>query len=279
MKLRTLESVPYDTLHRAFRSAFADYAVPFELGLEQLREMHRRRGVRPDLSVGSFDGDDLVAFTFNGFGDWRGARSGYDAGTGVVASHRGQGVASDMMQRSLELLRDAGATRYVLEVLQSNAAAFRVYERLGFEVTRELLCWTLDRPARRPNSTTIVTTATIDRPPDEMWDWSPSWQNSSDSIRRTSEPRTVLLAKLDDRAVGYAIVFPSGDLAQFAVAKDCRRQGVGTALINAAREASENSLRIINTDAGDSGASTFLQSIGAEETVRQYEMALSINRT
>jgi ribosomal protein S18 acetylase RimI-like enzyme len=182
------------------------------------------------------------------------------------------------MEQSLELLRNVGANRYVLEVLQSNAAAIRVYQRLGFEITRELFCWTLDRPARRSNQTRISTVAAIDVREEELWDWTPSWQNSHDSIRRAGEPRTFLAAGNEDDVVGYATVFKSGDLPQLAVAKDRRREGIGTALIDAAREASEHPLRIINTDGGDPGTAVFLRTLGAQETVRQYEMILSIDR-
>ena len=68
------------------------------------------------------------------------------------------------------------------------------------------------------------------------------------------------------------MLFSSGDLAQFAVARDDRRRGIGTALLAAARAASPSPLRIVNTDAGCAATSRFLASVGSSELVRQYEM-------
>lgn len=276
MQLRSLEMIPFETLFDAFRRAFVDYSVPIALTRTQLAEIHRRRGVRLDLSAGAFAGDALVGFTFNGLGEWEGRRSGYDSGTGVCPDARGRRLASRMMYRSLELLRDVGATRYVLEVIQDNAVAYRVYEGLGFRVTRELLCWSLDSVAESTNAEIgIELVSSLDSvKPGGMWDWTPTWQNSIDSIRRAAELRSILAAVESDAVVGYAVLFESGDLAQFAVAPSSRRCGIGTALLHAARARSTHPLRIINTDSRDAGTSSFLEALGATETVRQYEMIL-----
>lgn len=278
VKLLTLESIPYATLHRAFLAAFADYAIPFEISLEQFMELHRRRGVRLDLSVGAFDGDDIVGFTFNGLGRWDDHDAGYDAGTGVAPEARGSGLAALMMERSFDLLRAKGATHYLLEVLQSNTTAFRIYQRAGFCVTRELLAWKLD-DRRRDNAVDveIAHEASLDgiRTPD-MWDWQPSWQNSLDSMQRAAQTKTILTARNRTQLLGYAIVFSSGDLAQLAVAKEHRRRGIGTALVQSALEACRNPLRIVNTDSGDTGTTAFLEALGAHELVRQYEMLRDI---
>jgi ribosomal protein S18 acetylase RimI-like enzyme len=278
MNLRTLEDVPYPRLHQAFLAAFADYAVPLALTELQLAEMHRRRGVRLDLSVGVFDGDAIAGFTFNGFGPWGGASAGYDSGTGVLPSARGKRLAALMMERSLELLGAAGATRYVLEVLQGNATAFRVYEGIGFRVTREFLCWSLD--VVRPRSAAAFAIARASSIDDVqvsgMRDWMPSWQHSDASLARAGEKKTILVARDGDDVAGYLAVFASGDVAQFAVSRAHRRRGIATALVRAARDLSPCPLRIVNIDAGDSGTRRFLEAVGAIETVRQYEMVLEL---
>lgn len=276
MKLRSLESTPFDVIYDAFRRAFADYTVSIAVTRPQLEEIHRRRGVRLDLSVGAFDHDELVGFTFNALGTWDGRSSGYDSGTGVCPDARGRRLSTLMMERSLELLRTAGANRYVLEVIQSNTPAFRVYESIGFEITRSLFCWDLDRVAIPPRSGIDIeifdSLDAIDKA--SMHDWSPSWQNSTGSIGRAREPRTILAAVDDDEIVGYAVLFDSGDLAQFAVTPSRRRQGIGTTLLCAARAQSSKPLRIINTDAGDAGTTCFLEALGGTPLVSQYEMVL-----
>ena len=100
MEIRTRESASIEMIHDAFTRAFSDYLVPMKLSALQLAELHRRRGVRLDLSVGAFENDELVGFTFNGLDEWSGATTGYDAGTGVAPSARGQGLSTVMLERT-----------------------------------------------------------------------------------------------------------------------------------------------------------------------------------
>ena len=50
----------------------------------------------------------------------------------VLASHRGQRVAEQMLARVDEIARERGACKLTLEVLAGNASAVRLYERVGF---------------------------------------------------------------------------------------------------------------------------------------------------
>ncbi|MDB5886440.1 MAG: GCN5-related N-acetyltransferase [Polaromonas sp.] len=50
----------------------------------------------------------------------------------VLASHRGRRVAEQMLALAETLARERGACKLTLEVLQGNARAIRLYERMGF---------------------------------------------------------------------------------------------------------------------------------------------------
>lgn len=50
----------------------------------------------------------------------------------VLASHRGQRVAEKMLVLVEQIARERGACKLTLEVLQGNASAIRLYERVGF---------------------------------------------------------------------------------------------------------------------------------------------------
>lgn len=285
MEIRPHLSIPSVTLHRAFSESFADYAVPLRLSPEALSELHRRRGVRYDLSVGAFDQDRLVGFTFNGLGTFDGRLTGYDAGTGVIPAARGRGLARRMMERSLCLLDARGAERSILEVLQTNRRAIDLYRDIGFRIRRELLCWRLgDVPPTREVPDLVIQSAgsaeavglDVHRDAPPLWACAPSWQNSSESIARATAARTVLVARVGDALGGYAIVFRNGDLAQLAVIPAMRRRGVGTELLRAARRSSEADLTITNTDGEDRGTTSFLGAVGALERTRQHEMMIEL---
>jgi ribosomal protein S18 acetylase RimI-like enzyme len=51
----------------------------------------------------------------------------------VLASHRGQGVAGQMLALVAQIAKARGACKLTLEVLEGNASAQTLYRRLGFE--------------------------------------------------------------------------------------------------------------------------------------------------
>jgi ribosomal protein S18 acetylase RimI-like enzyme len=55
---------------------------------------------------------------------------------GVVREHRGRGLGTLLLQKSLEGFRTAGVFRVTLEVTAKNQDAQRLYQRLGFRRLR-----------------------------------------------------------------------------------------------------------------------------------------------
>jgi ribosomal protein S18 acetylase RimI-like enzyme len=267
--IRSLVGIDYDEMVAAFNDAFSDYAVPARYTTEYLRDLVLRRGYRPDLAVGAFDGARLVGFVFNCLdGD-----EAYNSGTGVVISHRRRGIARQLMERSIATLP---ARRYILEVIETNERAAALYRDLGFETTRRFQCWTYEPRAGvgaaapgRPAAEAAAATR-LDRI--RSWcDMVPSWQNSVASIRRANEPFVILG---DER--GAAVVFPSnGDVPLLAVAPEHRRRGLGRALLDAAFERAGKRLRIMNIDDRQAGIAAFLERCGAQKMISQLEMVIA----
>ncbi|MDP2015977.1 GNAT family N-acetyltransferase [Hydrogenophaga sp.] len=50
----------------------------------------------------------------------------------VLASHRGRGIAEQMLTLAESIARERGAVKMTLEVLSGNHGAVRLYERIGF---------------------------------------------------------------------------------------------------------------------------------------------------
>jgi len=256
IRLRSLKGIDYDVMAEAFNDAFSDYNIPARYTTEYLRDLVTRRGYRPDLAVGAFDGARLVGFVFNCLdGD-----AAYNSGTGTAISHRRRGIARQLMQRSIETLP---AKRYVLEVIESNERAAALYRDLGFVETRRVQCWTYEGAA------SPLPAASVDLDRIRSWcDAAPTWQNDVASIRRSLEPYTVVG---DER--GAAVVFPStGDVPLLAVPREHRRQGRGRALLAAAAAVAGKRLRIMNIDDRVAGVAAFLDACGAQRMVRQIEM-------
>jgi acetyl coenzyme A synthetase (ADP forming)-like protein len=61
-----------------------------------------------------------------------------EAAFAVDDEHQGRGIGTRLVEQLADLAADAGIERFVAEVLPSNLAMLQVFERVGFEVAREL---------------------------------------------------------------------------------------------------------------------------------------------
>lgn len=273
MEIKSLEKTDFDTLFRAFGRAFADYEV--QLNAEQLRAMLTRRGFDPTLSFAAFDGAQIAAFTLNGIGNFNGVPTAYDTGTGTLKEYRGTGLGTEIFRHSMPHLRRAGVGQYLLEVLQHNTRAVSVYRNLGFETVREFNYFC------RAN-TEIADRGDTPRLPHSVrrtdWDFTPSWQNSFESIGRAAGDFVSLGVFIEEELVGYCVFEPaSGDVAQIAVKRQYRRKGIAGLLLREMLRLNRNdSLKIINTDVSCDSMTGFLQAKNIVPQGKQFEMIRKI---
>lgn len=279
MEIRSLHNIGFDTLFKAFSQAFADYEV--QVDKLQLQAMLTRRGYLPKLSFGAFDEDELVAFTLNGIGLFGGIPTAYDTGTGTLAAYRGQGLATKIFEHSIPYLHEAGIRQYLLEVLQHNTKAVSVYRNLGFEVSREFNYFMQANEKvngmmiKIPHSCSIqeVDVAAC-QSASGFSDFHPSWQNSFESIDRTTEAFLCFGAFVENRLIGYCIFEPaSGDVTQLVVAPTYRRKGIGTAFLHEALIRNKYATaKVINTDTTCVDITDFLKARNIELRGQQFEM-------
>jgi ribosomal protein S18 acetylase RimI-like enzyme len=71
------------------------------------------------------------------------------AGMGIVPSHRNRKLGASMLRPLMEEARARGDTRMLLEVIEQNVAAVKLYERLGFQRVRRLVGF-VGTPAPEP---------------------------------------------------------------------------------------------------------------------------------
>ena len=222
MEYRSFTEADIPALHATHNLAFSDYSVNMQMPEEVMRRNFLHNGVRLSLSIGAWADGDLVGFIMNGVGDWQGRLTAYDAGTGVVPAHRGHGVARELFRTAVPLLKTAGVTQYMLEVIESNEAALKVYRGLGLHETRALDCLScpLERRMAAASAPAPAAVAEIETPDWSLlrtfWDWEPSWQNSVAALERRAGPRTVLGAYRDERCIGYLVVGPGGGIPAVA---------------------------------------------------------------
>src|SRR6478735_4889639 len=136
---RFLRADQLSAIHKTFIGGFADYIIKFELSERQFQNHITLNAVDLARSAGCFDGKKPVGLSLNGFGDWEGKPTIYDAGTAVLPAYRRRGISRSMFDWMIPMFTDEGFEQFLLEVITSNDPAIRLYEQLGFRRTRELL--------------------------------------------------------------------------------------------------------------------------------------------
>lgn len=277
MIIKSLAEVPFDDLFNVWNEAFTGYARTWTK--QELQSDMQRRGYQPDRSFGAFDGDKLVSFILNATGQFNNVATAYDAGTGTIPEYRGRKLVTQIFDHSLPHLKAAGCKQYLLEVLQSNDKAIKLYKHAGFIVSRELNYFVhpiadVNLSKTRRDSYMLKEIAAEEQPGMRyMWSYHPSWQNSFDSIHRGVGYKAVG-AYSGDMLIGYGIIATaSGDVAQLVVAGAYRRQGVATALLKALLELSSGDVvKFINTDKACIAFTSFLAAHNMPVSGAQYEM-------
>ena len=277
--IKSLEKISHEDIFSAFRQAFIDY--DFQLSKEELRALLIRRSFDPALSFGVFEEGELKSFILNGIGIFNGEITAYDTGTGTIKEFRGLGLASKLFIYSQPILRKAGITRYLLEVLQHNLNAISLYKKLGFEVSREFNYYSQDVSSLKlPDKTLppwyrlqeISLTQLIEI--GNLGDFTPSWQNNLQAISRRADDFKMVGALLGLEIVGYCVFEPStGDITQIAVKKSHRRQGIGTSMLKEVLEYNTfPSVKAVNCEVSCNNITRFLNYFGIPVKGKQFEM-------
>lgn len=275
---RFLSPHDFAALHAALLEAFSDYIVPFQLTESQFKNHIALNAVDINNSVGAFSDGKMIGFTLNGFGFWNGKPTVYDAGTGVFPGFRGRGIGAEIFEFMTPVLKQNGIAQILLEVITENEKAVRLYRKMGFEETRRLLLFQQQKPSAYGSNTdfTIREIAVPDwKLLKAFWDGNTSWQNSAEALERSLAGKIILGAFSKEKCVGYGIVYPkSGNIAQIAVDKNHRRNGVASLLLSEMRKVvGENELlRVTNVDSELKCAVDFFKNRNFSEALSQFEM-------
>ncbi|SHF34365.1 GNAT family N-acetyltransferase [Pedobacter caeni] len=275
LAFKNLSDISIVTLLETFNESFSDYLVPLQLTTEQLERKLISDSIDLSYSAGVFEDEKLIGFILHGIGVVQGEKAAYNAGTGVIPSKRGQQLTKLMYQFIVPSLEAAGIRNCYLEVLEKNVPAIKSYESVGFEVNRTLSCFK-GTPQIPKNDHPYQVTRLSGIDWDQcftFWDWQPSWQNSITALMNIGEGNNSIGIYQDEKLVAYASYNPQNNrISQFAVDKNYRNKGLGSALFEYIYKERNAEISLINVDANATETITFLKSIGLEVFITQYEM-------
>jgi ribosomal protein S18 acetylase RimI-like enzyme len=284
---RFLTEDDFPEVARTFNEAFSDYYLKMNQSSEVwLRNRMIKNGVALDHSVAAFADGRMVGFTLIGLDGWMGESAAFDAATGIIPDYRGKGLARKIFEASLPKLKEGGVRKFLLEVLQVNEPAIKVYRKTGFEITREFDCYDL-KPDNVPSPRDHASDLRIESIGRERLvefephlDWQPSWENSFESIRRIPDEVVAFGAFVDGKCVGEIIYYPLIRwLVSLVVKPEYRRRGLATALLEHLVQQLEPGwphVKLTNVLSTDKATSRCLANYGFTIFTRQYEMALDL---
>lgn len=275
--VQSLACIDVHTLRSCFNTAFKNYYKPVYLSRQEFADKLITEAIDLKLSFGIFDDEELVGFILNGIDIANNQRVAYNAASGILPEYRGYKLSYLMFENNIEQLKQSGISKIVLEVIEQNIPAIKLYDHFGFTVTRKLNTYYGKQVLRELEPIDIETMASPN------WDlirknceWKPSWQYNTNCIKRAQSNYTLQVASNDHEPVAYCISnFNTGMVAHFGCCNiDCKEKYL-SALFRQVNGISNNQYTsVINVDSNALYSNTFLLSIGLSRFFTSCEMEL-----
>ena len=277
--IQALACCDVQTLRNCFNSAFKNYYTPIQFTRDQFADKLITEAIDLKLSFGIFDNDELAGFILNGIDIAGSEKIAYNTASGILPEYRGYKLSYLLYEHCIQQLRMAGISKIILEVIEQNAAAIKIYRHFNFTVTRKLNSYN-GRPFLREEVPIEIETM---RSPDwelikKNCEWKPSWQFSTNCIKRAQSNYTLQVASNNNGPVAYCISnFSTGTVAHFGCSEVDAKEKYLSELFRQVNGVSDNQYTsVINVDTNALYSNTFLLSIGLARLFTCCEMELNL---
>lgn len=276
MQFRNLTTADVGTLTRCSNICFSDYEIPMQWTIDSMQQKIQNEDICLPLSVGVWDGPTMAGFILVGYK--KSKQLAWDGGTGVIPTHRGQKLTEQMFAFLSPALRNEGVKLMLLEVLQNNTGAYKVYERIGFRKTRLLHAYKGQIRLIKEYSYKIehLTSYNADALL-SLADWQPAWQQMNKRVLNRGNSVTTIAIRDGESIAAYmhydAI---TGRVHQFGVGLPYRRRGMASALFSYMATNNSKPITIVNVDDASENTNSFIRSLGIDYMISQYEMTMPI---
>jgi ribosomal protein S18 acetylase RimI-like enzyme len=216
----------------AFNRSFEQYIVPLQFDQPAFERRFRGEHLDPVASRVWYCGEELVGVVLIARRGW----TSRVAGMGLVVPARGMGLGKPMLQTAIDEARLRGDRLLMLEVFTNNPPAIRLYERLGFRITRTLSGYSRAATTAAPagaDALVEVDPLTVARLVIQEGEEQLPWMIAGETLVATAAP-IVKAWRLGQEA--YALVRPEAEkvvLLSLVVPRVRRRQGWGRRMVRA----------------------------------------------
>lgn len=276
MNCRLLSENDFNPLYQTFSAAFSNNFVKLQPTEEEfLYRINEKIRIEHDISAGSYDGSEMVGFILHASNVYQGIPTAYNAGTGVLPGFRNQNVAEELYTFLIPKIQSKFLARILLEVVEVNEFAIRLYEKIGFCFKRRMRCFKQTEKVAKPTGNISVEDSSLAEVDFNFNDFEPSFVDSEAHLMAGNE--RVLGCKIEGEIGGFAILQPRiGRISQLAVARKYRGMKLGQSLLYHAQNITSRKLTIMNIPEDQHHFHLFLKKCGFENEVNQFEMELII---
>ena len=277
MEIKNLAATDVTTIVGCLTQSFANYFVPISSDLDYWRT--RLRIARIDFihSYGFFDHDILVGFILIGIDEHEDYLTAYNGGTGVIPDYRGKKVVDQLYAFAIPELKTLGVERCTLEVIEQNARAIKVYERIGFKLTKKLHCYkSVLQNGKQKTQLKEITLSDIDTPEIQKAQL-PCWDDTIAPLKCAGEIYTTYALKyLSGDNIGFLVInHENGYIPQIGLFPGKTEKEYWHSLIENLKNIC-SAVKINNVDSRRTSLIATLEKHGFENFINQYQMEFFI---
>ncbi|PWW17524.1 acetyltransferase (GNAT) family protein [Cytobacillus oceanisediminis] len=139
MKIKKLSQCSLEEALTAWNKGFEGYLVPIKMDMEAFINRVVHEGLSPEKSIIAFMHEEPSGIIMTGIREVSGRKIAWNGGTGIAPEYRGKGLSVAMMEEVQNIYIEEGVNIAVLESIEENERAIRLYKKMGYEVTDHLL--------------------------------------------------------------------------------------------------------------------------------------------
>ncbi|MEM9547997.1 MAG: GNAT family N-acetyltransferase [Bacteroidota bacterium] len=273
MEIKALNNTTLQVIVECLSESFKNYFVKMPSDVSFWEKRFKAARVDYNLSFGVFDQEKLVAFIIHGIDRHNGQMTAFNTGTGVLESHRGLKLVDKIYDYALPVLKRNNIQKCMLEVIEENHVAVRVYERIGFKKDRFLRCF--KGQISNTESTYNILEIDIDSIKDKIETFQKfySWDHTFETIQKGGTLfKSYLVKSKNGNDLGYFVTNTSNNalvqIEEFG-------NGTWIEIISATRQIIPQ-IRINNIDSHRVDLIKAFLDVGLENHINQFEMDMPI---
>ncbi|RBP95697.1 acetyltransferase (GNAT) family protein [Cytobacillus firmus] len=139
MKIKKLSQVTLEEALTAWNKGFEGYIVPIKMDIQAFVNRMASEGLSPEKSIVVFMHGEPCGIIMNGFRKINGRKIAWNGGTGIAPQYRGKGLSAAMMSEVLSIYKAENVQTAVLEAIEENERAIKLYKKAGYAITDQLL--------------------------------------------------------------------------------------------------------------------------------------------